>query len=177
MHPCNSIWRLSKLPVGLELDFISVTKCHVEYWIFVCVCVVGWEEVHSYVLYSLCKMTYIPVQGTPQVCVSGWVQSCVCECVGVLFCLLPQMHNCVLVAVPPASFLRNVFGLYVFLFSSVPSLSIQLSNKARGGVVYGQQPRLRAVLMHDTTLSVWTQPLAVVYWPYTTNPRCALLLL
>ena len=28
-------------------------------------------------------------------------------------------------------------------------------------------PRLRAVLMHDATWSAWTQPLAMVYWPYT----------
>ena len=32
-------------------------------------------------------------------------------------------------------------------------------------------PRLRAVLMHNATRSVWIQPLAVVYWPYITNPR------
>ena len=38
-------------------------------------------------------------------------------------------------------------------------------------------PQLRAVLMHDATKSAWTQPLAVVYWPYITNPRGALLLL
>ena len=32
-------------------------------------------------------------------------------------------------------------------------------------------PWLRAVLMHNATLSTWIQPLAVVYWPHTTNPR------
>ena len=31
-------------------------------------------------------------------------------------------------------------------------------------------PWLRAV-MHDATRSAWIQPLAVVYWPYTTNPE------
>ena len=38
-------------------------------------------------------------------------------------------------------------------------------------------PRLRDVLMQDASRSAWIQPLAVVYWPYTTNPRGALLLL
>jgi hypothetical protein len=38
-------------------------------------------------------------------------------------------------------------------------------------------PRLRAVLKHDATQSVWIQPLAVVYWLYTTNPQGALRLL
>ena len=32
-------------------------------------------------------------------------------------------------------------------------------------------PWLRAVLMHYTMQSAWTQPLAVLYWPYTTNPK------
>ena len=31
-------------------------------------------------------------------------------------------------------------------------------------------PQLRAVLIHDATWSAWTQHLAVVYWPYITNP-------
>ena len=39
----------------------------------------------------------------------------------------------------------------------------ELSNKAPRG--------------HDTMRSAWIQPLTVVYWPYTTNPRGALLLL
>ena len=30
-------------------------------------------------------------------------------------------------------------------------------------------PRLRTVLKHDTMRSAWTQPLAIIYWPYTTN--------
>ena len=38
-------------------------------------------------------------------------------------------------------------------------------------------PRLRAVLMHVAMRSAWIRPLAVVYWPYTTNPQGALLLL
>ena len=38
-------------------------------------------------------------------------------------------------------------------------------------------PRLRAVLTHNATRSAWIQCLAVEYWPYTTNPRGALLLL
>ena len=36
---------------------------------------------------------------------------------------------------------------------------------------------LKDVLMQDATRSAWIQPLVVVYWPYTTNPRGALLLL
>ena len=32
-------------------------------------------------------------------------------------------------------------------------------------------PRLRAVLIHAATRSAWTQPLAVVYCPYNTNPE------
>jgi hypothetical protein len=32
-------------------------------------------------------------------------------------------------------------------------------------------PRLRAVLSQDAMRSAWRQPLAVIYWPYTTNPR------
>jgi hypothetical protein len=31
-------------------------------------------------------------------------------------------------------------------------------------------PLLRAVLKHDASQSAWTQPVAVVYWPYITNP-------
>ena len=31
---------------------------------------------------------------------------------------------------------------------------------------------LRAVLKHNAMQSEWSQPLAVVYWPYITNPRC-----
>ena len=38
-------------------------------------------------------------------------------------------------------------------------------------------PRLRDVLMQDATRSTWIQPLAMVYWPYTTNPQGGLLLL
>ena len=38
-----------------------------------------------------------------------------------------------------------------------------------GGLRYmANIPRLRAVL--DQTRSAWTQPIVVVYWPYTTNP-------
>jgi hypothetical protein len=34
-------------------------------------------------------------------------------------------------------------------------------------------PQLSSVLMQNVSWSAWTQPLAVVYWPYTTNPlRC-----
>ena len=43
-----------------------------------------------------------------------------------------------------------------------------LSNKARGGVVYGHYNKAKAVLMHDATRSAWTQPLAMEY------PLCAL---
>ena len=32
-------------------------------------------------------------------------------------------------------------------------------------------PRLRAVITHNGTWSSRTQPLAVVYWPYITNPE------
>ena len=38
-------------------------------------------------------------------------------------------------------------------------------------------PRLRAVFRHEAKRSVWTQPLAVVYWLYITNPRGALMIL
>jgi hypothetical protein len=36
-------------------------------------------------------------------------------------------------------------------------------------------PQLRAVLMHNATRRSWTQPLAVIYWPYTPHllgPYC-----
>ena len=36
-------------------------------------------------------------------------------------------------------------------------------------------PRPRAVLKHGTTWSAGIQPLAVVYWPYTTPPHAKLL--
>ena len=42
---------------------------------------------------------------------------------------------------------------------------VYLSNKA-------QYTWLRTVLRHDTTHSAWIQPLAVVYWPYTTPLVC-----
>ena len=32
-------------------------------------------------------------------------------------------------------------------------------------------PRLRDVLKTDATLSVWIQPVAMVYWSYTTYPE------
>ena len=32
-------------------------------------------------------------------------------------------------------------------------------------------PQLRAVLMHNTTRSAKTRPLAVVYWQHITNPE------
>lgn len=35
--------------------------------------------------------------------------------------------------------------------------------------------RLRAVLIHDATRGAWTEPLAVIYWPYTTKPSGALM--
>jgi hypothetical protein len=38
-------------------------------------------------------------------------------------------------------------------------------------------PQLRAVLRQDALRSAWTQPLAVVLWPYTKKHRGALLLL
>jgi hypothetical protein len=31
-------------------------------------------------------------------------------------------------------------------------------------------PQLRDAFTHDTTWSAWIQPLAVVYWPYSTTP-------
>ena len=37
-------------------------------------------------------------------------------------------------------------------------------------------PRLRAILKHNAMRKAWQQPLALVYWQYTTNTRGALLL-
>ena len=57
---------------------------------------------------------------------------------------------------------------------------LYLSNKARvvfSRVLFSQFTRLRAVLMCYATSSVWSQPLAMVYCPYITSPRGALLLL
>ena len=54
-------------------------------------------------------------------------------------------------------------------------LSAYLSNKAPGVWYMANIPQLRAVLMNDAKWSAWIQPLAVVYWPYTTSPRSLLL--
>ena len=52
---------------------------------------------------------------------------------------------------------------------------VRLSNQALWGVVYGQYTTAKvcsyAQCMHNATRSAWLQPLAVVYWPYTTNPE------
>jgi hypothetical protein len=37
-------------------------------------------------------------------------------------------------------------------------------------IIMANIPQLRSVLMHDATRSAWIQALAMVYWPYTTNP-------
>jgi hypothetical protein len=49
--------------------------------------------------------------------------------------------------------------------------SLYIINNARGVWYMDNIPRLRAVLMLNATRSAWIQSLAVVYWPYTTNPE------
>ena len=70
----------------------------------------------------------------------------------------------------------NTSNAYALNKSKWHIMYILLKQYGTSGV-YGQYPRFRAVLMHDAMWRAKIQPLAVVYWPYTTNPRGALLLL